>query len=631
MRGSRVHLPFVLALALSGLPIAASAAIPASPRATLAAMCRAEGGARWLGIAGISDAATVRSDGLTGTERDLTDLRTGRELAEERYAMYVSGSGIDADGAWSQGDSGQVHSLDSAEADKLAATDRWLARRGYCHLQDSPATLQSLAPVTRHGIAYDRIAATPPHGRTVTLWIGPDHRLARTSMLNLIHVDATRYGDYRDVQGIELPFRVSTDVGKTHDVTVATVQHYRLLREIPAKALQRPGNAVTDARIAGGKTGTTVPFTYGNGHLLIEARIDGKGPFPFVLDTGGHAILTPATVKRLGLKTRGAGLSYGAGAGGKATSYTRVAQLRIGNAEIEHPSFLVLPLSSVMTDLGNRPPVAGILGFEVFARFAVTLDFADREMTLQTFASATPPRGARTLPIQFTQDMPLVKATLDGKPGIFGVDTGNSGPLPVFPQWAAREGLARYYLAGMPAPGSGQGGQFMTHAAWIRSLALAGLRVPADEPAALTAANAGAASIHDEAGNLGLRVWKHFTVEFDYRRGAMYLTPRPDFALPQPAASDGLAAIKLAHDAFTIMGVMPDGPAAKAGLKRGEKVVSVDGTPASHLASLWLMLHPIHEPPGTHLDLVLASGRKADVVLGSRNAAIEKALHPDVH
>ncbi|MGH8161453.1 MAG: hypothetical protein ACRESR_04780, partial [Gammaproteobacteria bacterium] len=304
--------------AASAVPSPTSAAVP---QTTLATMCRAEGGTHWRTVSAIADEGTLRSEGLIGSEHDLFDLRGGRQRAERQFAAYASAGGIDAHGAWRQDRSGQVHPLNSHEADTLAVTDRWLAQRGYCKLQRLPASLKRLTAITKHGVTYDRIDATPPRGRTVTMWIGRrHHHLARTVMLRSFQTVTTRYGNYRNVQSVELPFRISTDVGNPQQADVETIHHYHLLDHVPAKALQRPDNAVTDARIAGDKPKTVVPFTYGNTHLLIEARIDGKGPFPFVLDTGGHAILTPATAKLLDLKTHGAGRGYGAGSGSIAVS-----------------------------------------------------------------------------------------------------------------------------------------------------------------------------------------------------------------------------------------------------------------------------------------------------------------------
>lgn len=612
---------FVAILVLAPAPAGAMAALGTTPQSLLAAMCRATGGARWRDIAVVADDASLRSDGMTGAEQDVVDLRNGRRRTQEVFPAFADAVGVDAAGAWEQDRSGQVHSLNSPEATALSTTDRWLAQRGYCNLRRLPAALQRLSPSSDDGMVYERVDATPPHGRTVTLWIDQaQHRLVRTVMLRSFQTVVTRYSDYRDVHGVVLPFRIGTGVGNPEQADVATISHYRLLKNSTGGALKRPGDAITDARIVGDAHGAVIPFTYGNTKLVVQARINGKGPFPFVLDTGGHAILTPQLAAALGLKTSGTGRSYGAGGGSTSTSYARVDKLQLGSAEIDDQSFLVLPLSNVMTDLGDHPPIAGILGLEVFERFAVNLDFEHRTMTLQTFSAAKPPAGARALPIRFTDDMPLIEATLDGKAGIFGVDTGNSGPPMLFPQWAARHGLTSYYMAGIPSINGGQGGEFATHSARIRSLQIAGIKVPADEVGELTPKNAGATSNPSEAGNLGLPVWKHFMVAFDYRRGEMYLASRARFSLPQKSASAGFAAVKLDHSAFTVVRLTPTGPAAKAGLKPGDKIVGVDGTPSSRLPSLWLIQHIANGKPGTHLHLVCAGDRRVELVLGPATA-----------
>jgi len=619
--------PILALIALLALPPITAA----SPQNELAALCRADGGARWRDMAYLVADANLHSDGLDGREHDVTDLRDGRQRSERHFAVFAEAGGIDANGAWRQDRSGQVHPLDSPEAGRLAATDRWLARRGYCDTTGPAATLVALPPASADGVAYDRIDATPPHGRTVTLWIDrAHHRLARTVMLRSFQTVTVRYDDYRQVHGLALPFRIRTDVGDLAQADVETVTAYRLPTALPAQALARPDDAVADARILDGKASATVPLSISNTKLLVNVRLDGQGPFPMALDTGGHAILTPATAKRLGLKASGAGRSFGAGSGSTALGYTQVARLRLGDAEIDDQSFLVMPMASVLTDRGAQPPVAGLIGLELFERFAVTLDFARKQMTLQPFGEAAPPPGATAVPIRFTDDMPLVQATLDGQPGLFGIDTGNTGPLMLFPRWAGRHGLAAYYMAGLPTPDGGVGGMFTAHAAYIRSLRIGGLDVPADQTGFLTPPGTGSTSNPSEAGNLGLPVWRHFRIGFDYRRGRMYLAPRPGFSLPQTTASAGLGAIKLDPAAFTVLQVLPGGPAAKAGLRKGDRIVAVDGTPASRLEALWLVEHTAHGRPGTHLHLTCADGRRIDLVLGS-NAVMEKALRPSVH
>lgn len=113
------------------------------------------------------------------------------------------------------------------------------------------------------------------------------------------------------------------------------------------------------------------------------------------------------------------------------------------------------------------------------------------------------------MPIRFTDDMPLLTATLDGKRGLFGLDTGNSGPLMLFPTWAHRNGLSRYYGAGVPEQEGGEGGMFTSHMAFIRSLRIRGLSPPGNLLGLLTPHGVGATSNPSEAGNLGMTAGAH--------------------------------------------------------------------------------------------------------------------------
>lgn len=596
----------------------------------LAALRLASGGVHWDKVMVIVTQGTVRQDGMNCSLHDVVDLQNGDARQGTHCPAYSTAEGIGAAGAWSQDNSGQLHSLDSPEAKTLTITDRWLNRRGPLFPRRLPAMLKTLAPVTADGVTYDRVDATPADGRSVTLWIDREsHRLARTVMRRSFLTVTTLYSDYRDVDGLQLPFRITTESGKPVQITTETVTRYELPASLPADALERPSDAVTDVNLPGGRT--QVPLLPSvEGLIMVRARIDGQGPFVFALDTGGHAILTPATAKQLGLKATGKGIARGAGAGSTGFAYTRVRSVQLGAAKISNQSFLVMPLGPIVTDRGDKPPVAGLLGLEIFERFAVTLDLAHHQLILQSFNTAKPPRHAIGLPIYFTADVPLVYATLDGKRGIFQIDTGNPTALMVFPDWAEQNGLARYYLAGVAAmAGGGVGGDFTTHAAYIRSLKLGDLAVPGQLIAVLTPPGVNAVSNPSDAGNLGMTVWRNFRVTFNYRKGLIYLTPRAHYAPKPVIASGGFVAIKLAHDAFTVVKVTPHGAATKVGLKAGDQIVDVDGVPAKNLASVYLVKYIDDAKPGDKLNLTLAGGHHVAIVLTS-DAAMEKALHPTV-
>src|SRR6185503_18977674 len=150
---------------------------------------------------------------------------------------------------------------------------------------------------------------------------------------------------------------------------------------------RRPSGAPHDAAIHGDAEAVFAPFRLEamSGFPIVEARVNGQGPLLFILDTGGHDILTPAAAKALGLPLRGAGFSLGAGEGSTPTRFTKVASVVLGAAEMTDQPFVVLQLDlGRAMDFAGRPTaISGIIGLELFERFTVTLDYAAGRLELR--------------------------------------------------------------------------------------------------------------------------------------------------------------------------------------------------------------------------------------------------------
>ena len=111
--------------------------------------------------------------------------------------------------------------------------------------------------------------------------------------------------------------------------------------------------------------------------------IDDKGPFPFEVDTGAALTLTPETATQLHLCARPGNLANsGGGLGIDRSGLVRTREIRIGSAIIQNQIANVLAISKIGNDRGPRPPRAGILGLELFERFAVQLDRMAKTLTL---------------------------------------------------------------------------------------------------------------------------------------------------------------------------------------------------------------------------------------------------------
>jgi hypothetical protein len=608
-----------IAALLFALPAARPAAPPSPPcdaAALFAAMRAAAGGAHWNAVRELTAVGAVTSAGLLGTAQLRYDLGRGRYA--ERFTLPVAGSNaevFDGTTVWSQDISGGVHANDSWYPRARAVTRAYLVRRAYLApagrgaVQCMPSPKGSDARVVR---------VTPPGGIPAVLTIDPrTHFLQSVAMRTPISTDLTTYGDYREDGGLVLPFSIESGTAfEPADGWTLNVTQYAASVHATASDFAKPV-AVNDAIVLHGARSATVPAVLEGRQLLVWASIDGHSPMPFILDSGGHAIVDTVAAKLLGLRGSGAGVSGGAGSGTIGLQYTRVRSVRIGNAELRDQPFLVIPYPYGFYERGTKMPLAGILGLEWFERYAIAIDYAKPSVTLTPLGRFAPPAGATAVALRFQEDMPLAHAAADGHAGRFGVDTGNAGTLILYGDFLRRTGLQAKYARGTTVHGEGTGGANTGSLQTLRSFAIGGhelRRIDAD----FTRMATGSFSSWTEAGDLGLTVLSRFTPVFDYADETLYLKPavRP---LVLPPNRSGLQFSKDAPGAITVVAVKRGSAAADAGIAARDAILAVNGVPAARIsrADFYAM---VTGAPGTRLRLILRHGtftRSVTLVLRS--------------
>ena len=575
-------------------------------------MYDATGASAWQRVAEVSVSGTARTAGLRGTARFDDDLRGGRYA--RRFNIAVTGANADAfDGTtdWVQDISGGVRRIDSPYARREAITDAYLARRGYFGPRDN-ASLTCLG--ASDGLT--RVRVQPRGGVPAELALDAhSHLLANVSERAPLGIKVVRYADYREVGELVLPFSIQsgTQTSPDDDYAVA-VTRYTVRDHVRAADFARPVQP-DDARIIGGATQSTVPLVLEGRQLLVWASIDGHASMPFILDTGGHAILTTQAAATLGLRASGGGESGGSGAGTIATQYTRVRSIRVGNAELLDQPMLIIPYPYSFYERGKRVPLAGIVGLEFFERFATQIDYGDRRITFTPVGTYKHRGGATGVPFTFERDpdMPMVDAAADGHAGLFGVDTGNAGNLILFGRFLTQTGLLSQYVTGQKLIGQGTGGSNTGQLQTLRQFEIGGHSVRSVS-ATFTQMKSGSFAAWSQAGNLGLSILSRFLPTFDYRTQSLYLDPqRRATLLPKNRA--GFAFMKNSPEAFTVVVVRAGGPAARAGLAQGDQIVAINGRDAANYS--WAeLVDLVALPKGTNLVLrVRSAGADKDITI----------------
>jgi PDZ domain/Aspartyl protease len=554
-------------------------------------MRTAIGGERWNRFVETVAIGSVTMSGLKGNARFDFDLRSGRYA--HHFDIAVMGRSDEVyDGAtvWARDISGGVHRYDAWFPKARAPTDAFIIRGAYLQPKFG-ATYVCAGSRLQDGRSVTVIRVRPRGGIPAELAVdSQSHLLSSVTERFPITTRVTRYGDYRTVDGIVLPFSISQgtllepDDGFSFDV-----RRYSLERSDDATDFSRP-HAAANAAMIGDAASTLVPAKLEGRQLLVWASIDGRASMPFILDTGGHAILTAGAAKALGLQGSGAGESGGAGAGTIGLQYTRVKSIRLGKAELFDQPMLVIPYPYSFYERGRLQPLAGILGLEVFEHFATRIDYGAGTVTLSPLSTFTRHGSGARVPMRFQDDMPMIVAAADGHAGMFGTDTGNAGSLILFGDFLKRTGLGSAYRGGALVVGHGTGGNNTGRLATLRAFTIGGHAIR-NARADFTNMTRGSFSSWTEAGNAGYEVLSRFIPTFDYASESLYLDRCTSKCVP-PRNRSGMAFEKDNPASFVIASVAPGSPAERAGLISGDRIVAIDGKPATAYSSadLWTLV-----------------------------------------
>ncbi len=115
-------------------------------------------------------------------------------------------------------------------------------------------------------------------------------------------------------------------------------------------------------------------------HMAIQVKINDKGPYRLIFDTGAPTNLVNNKVaKEAGLLEKGDKTAPLFGASMNAKT---IKKLEIGGLKLEGMTTMVMDHPTVSAIAEAVGPVEGIVGFPFFARYKMTIDYEKKEMTL---------------------------------------------------------------------------------------------------------------------------------------------------------------------------------------------------------------------------------------------------------
>jgi predicted aspartyl protease len=216
-----------------------------------------------------------------------------------------------------------------------------------------------------HAVAGGREARITP-ARLAEFHLGP---------IQLSNVDAGLSASV-DVVASRLPGGVDAIVGYQFIATRVVAIDY--------------GAHVVDFAAQPGAADQALPMIVTPKHPLtvVEATINGRGPFQLVLDTGaGGTILSPEAARRAGIGTNGVELQIGGAGGFGSTGRLERADLVVGAHHWEKSPLIVADMLGPVSEEAGMA-IDGILGAPELAKGTLILDYPGRRVWIDGQAEA---------------------------------------------------------------------------------------------------------------------------------------------------------------------------------------------------------------------------------------------------
>jgi hypothetical protein len=171
------------------------------------------------------------------------------------------------------------------------------------------------------------------------------------------------------------------------------------------------------------RTVAVAPMQFRGLMPVIEAQLNGQGPFFFAIDTGGgmQADIDPSIATQLNLQPIGKmRIGDPSRQNDREIEVTRIASLTFGGAEFRNVTALIRQQRITK----DYPPVDGILGFALFTEYLLTLDYPAMQVRLARGALPAA-NGADVLNLEIENRVPVIEVAVGKLRMKAHVDSGN--------------------------------------------------------------------------------------------------------------------------------------------------------------------------------------------------------------
>jgi len=464
----------------------------------------------------------------------------------------------------------------------------------------------------------------PRHGKPYTIFLDQQTFLPAREEQREGHATQVQYfSEWREVQGIKFPGRVRQSTGDPKYDGVMSLAQVEINPTLDTRLFAMPAETAAKARFTSGKDFAEFPFKLYGVDAMVPVRVNGKGPSWFIFDTGADvsAVVTERA-KQLGFQSKGS--IEGQGGGGSAdVGIIPDVTLELPGVEIPTKILAEFPESGLSAIAGQ--PFQGVIGYDVISRFVVRLDYANKTIALYDPDKFHYSGSGAALPITFKNGNNLTVPGTINVPGrgplnlVLTIDTGSSGSVDLNAPFVESNHLLQAIGKTIEGSSYGLGGRSTHLIGRLPSLQIGPYKI--NEPIVeMSRDTKGTEANPDRQGNVGGQVLSRFTIFLDYAHRQMILEPNEHLNDPFEYDMSGMRLVSNppVFDKVIVDQLRADSPSEKAGMKKGDVIISVNGVPTSKY-TLYEVKAMLRREGTVHLT-VQREGKLRDVALVLRRA-----------
>ena len=191
-----------------------------------------------------------------------------------------------------------------------------------------------------------------------------------------------------------------------------------------------------------------VPFDFFRNEIILQVKVNGKGPFNMMLDTGTDpSAIDLTTAKEIGLKLDSEGRQGSGGGTEKNLAYvTKLPLVEVGGLTAKNIWAAAIDLSKVSQRL--RKPLHGVLGHSLLKGRVVQIDYPNRvirfyaQSPFNKTANQSNTSKRTLLRFRYSDDVLLDDVLVNGKKMVANLDTGSNGSFAITPEAVTYLGLS---------------------------------------------------------------------------------------------------------------------------------------------------------------------------------------------